>query len=178
MKFKAILIVGMPGSGKDEFANVAREMGIEVINMGDVVREYTKKMGLDISQSGVVANEERRKFGMDIWAKRTIERVKSKFIVIEGIRNIEEIQRIKEEADIGLVIGISSGRIHRLKRLLERGRADDPKDEKEFEEREKRELNWGIGNVLATADYYICNEGSLEDFRMRVREFLMEHKVL
>ena len=28
MKAKAILIIGMPGSGKDEFAMVAREMGL------------------------------------------------------------------------------------------------------------------------------------------------------
>ncbi len=175
MKFKAILIVGMPGSGKDEFANVARELGVEVINMGDIVREFTVKTGLDISKSGFVANEERKKYGMDIWAKRTLDRVKTKFIVIEGVRNVEEIQRFKQDADIGLVVGISSGRVHRLKRLLERGRADDPKNEEEFENREKRELSWGIGNVLATADYYICNEGTLDEFRGKVRDFIRAH---
>ncbi len=175
MKFKAMLIVGMPGSGKDEFANVARELGIEVINMGDIVREFTGNIGMDISKSGIVANEERRLHGMDIWAKRTIERVKSNFVVIEGVRNREEIERFKKDAEIGLVVGISSGRIHRLRRLLTRGRADDPKNEMEFVEREERELGWGIGNVLATADYYICNDGSLEEFKSKVRDFLRSH---
>ncbi|MEM3934540.1 MAG: AAA family ATPase, partial [Thermoplasmatales archaeon] len=68
MKAKAILVIGMPGSGKDEFANVAKEIGVEVINMGDIVREYTINSGLDISKSGDVASMERKLNGMDIWA--------------------------------------------------------------------------------------------------------------
>ncbi|MEM0073959.1 MAG: AAA family ATPase, partial [Thermoplasmatales archaeon] len=65
MKAKAILVIGMPGSGKDEFANVAKEIGVEVINMGDIVREYTINSGLDISKSGDVASMERKLNGMD-----------------------------------------------------------------------------------------------------------------
>ena len=32
-------IVGLPGSGKSEAANVAAEMGVPVVTMGDVIRE-------------------------------------------------------------------------------------------------------------------------------------------
>lgn len=175
MKFKAVLIIGMPGSGKDEFAIVAREMGIEVVNMGDIVREFTAEMNEPISRSGEVASLERERNGKDIWAIRTIKKIKSKLVVIEGIRNTEEIDRFRKDLDVGLVVGISSGRETRYNRLLKRGREDDPKNMEEFTARENRELSWGIGNVLATADYYICNDLSIEYFRNKVREFLKEH---
>ncbi len=175
MKAKAILIIGMPGSGKDEFAMVARDMGIEVINMGDIVREYTSSTGVSISMSGEIASRERKANGMDIWAKRTIERVQSNFVVVEGVRNIEEIQRFRKDMVIGLVVSISSGRDTRYARLLKRGREDDPRNIEEFTVREKRELSWGIGEVLATADRYICNDSSIVAFRESVKEFLRQH---
>lgn len=175
MKAKAILVIGMPGSGKDEFADVARGMGVEVINMGDIVRDFTKKLGFDISMSGEVASEERRSHGMDVWARRTIERIKSNFVVIEGVRNTEEIERFRSDMEIGLVVGIASGRENRYRRLLRRGRGDDPHNLEQFNQRENRELSWGIGNVLATADYYICNDSTLEDFRSKVRDFISLH---
>lgn len=175
MKSKAILVIGMPGSGKDEFASVAREMGIEVLNMGDVVREFTSELGLSVSMSGEIASRERKKNGMDIWAKRTIERIRNNFIVVEGIRNIEEIVRFKKDMKVGLTVGISSGKDNRLARLLKRGREDDPHNIEEFLAREKRELSWGIGEVFATADRYICNDLSIDDFRNKVRDFLREH---
>lgn len=177
MKAKSILIIGMPGSGKDEFAIVAREMGVEVVNMGDVVREFTSGLGESISRSGEIASRERKEHGMDIWAKRTIEKIKSNFVVVEGVRNVEEITRFRKEMEIGLVVGISSGRENRYDRMLKRGREDDPTNVDEFEVREKRELSWGIGEVIATANRYICNDSTIEDFRARVKEFLREHTV-
>ena len=177
MKAKAILIIGMPGSGKDEFAMVAREMGIEVINMGDIVREYTSSTGVSISMSGEIASRERKVNGMDIWAKRTIERVQSNFVFVEGVRNIEEIQRFRKDMVIGLVVSISSGRDTRYARLLKRGREDDPRNIEEFTVREKRELSWGIGEVLATADRYICNDSSIDAFKESVKEFLRQHTI-
>ncbi len=177
MKAKAILIIGMPGSGKDEFAMVAREMGIEVVNMGDIVRKYTSSIGVSISMSGEIASKERKDHGMDIWAKRTIEQIKSGFVVVEGVRNVEEVVRFRNDMKVGLVVGISSGREKRFSRLLKRGREDDPRNIEEFTVRENRELSWGIGEVLATADRYICNDGTIKEFRENVREFLNEHIV-
>lgn len=175
MELRVILIIGMPGSGKDEFALVAREMGIEVVNMGDIVREFTAGIGKSISESGDVASSERVENGNDIWAVRTIQKIKSNFAVIEGIRNMEEIERFRKDLEIGLVVGISSGKETRFNRLIKRGRGDDPRTIEEFNMRENRELSWGIGKVFATANYYICNDTSIEEFRGKVREFLRNH---
>ena len=60
----------------------------------------------------------------------------------------------------------------RFERLVLRGRADDPENYDDFLVRDKRELGFGLGEVIATADYLLVNEDSLEDFQEQVREFM------
>ena len=68
----------------------------------------------------------------------------------------------------------------RFERLVLRGRADDPETYDDFLVRDKRELGFGLGEVIATADYLLINEDSLEDFQEdsledfqeQVREFM------
>lgn len=170
-----VLLVGMPGSGKEEFIKKAREMGIEVVSMGDVVRDFTRSLGLELNDKnvGTVANEERKKNGMDIWAKRTLERIKSEKCVIDGIRNKEEIDFFKSnlKEKITVVALLSSEKV-RFNRIMARARKDDARNWDEFVERERRELSWGLGNVIALADHFIINEGTLDEFRKRVEDFL------
>ena len=73
-----ILLVGMPGAGKEEFLKVAQERNYEVIRMGDVVREFVASQGKLLRDDvvGSIASEERKKHGIDIWAKRTVEKIK------------------------------------------------------------------------------------------------------
>ena len=39
--------MGLPGSGKSVASNVARDMGIEVLVMGDVIRQEAARLGLE-----------------------------------------------------------------------------------------------------------------------------------
>jgi dephospho-CoA kinase len=49
-------IVGLPGSGKSEAADVAAEMGVPVVTMGDVIRAACRERGLDpATDHGTVA---------------------------------------------------------------------------------------------------------------------------
>jgi dephospho-CoA kinase len=175
-----IIIVGMPGAGKDEFVKKAKEMGMEIVSMGDIVREYTKLKGLDLNNQNVgkIANEERKIHGMDVWAKRTVEKIKDKKdIVINGVRNKEEIEYFKKHFGNNIkVVAILSSESDRFERIKKRGREDDAKTLNEFKEREERELNWGLGSVIAMADLFIINDGTLEDFRKKVEDLLYSLK--
>ncbi len=72
--------VGAPAAGKTEAASVAKELGIPVITMGEVIREELRKRGLPLNDknAGRIANELRAREGMDAIAKRCIPRIKAR----------------------------------------------------------------------------------------------------
>jgi len=174
---KVIAFTGMPGSGKSEAVKVAIEMGIPVVRMGDCVWEEVKRRGLEINDENVgrIANEMRERYGKDIWAKRTFEKIDPSWdtVVIDGIRNIEEVEFFREKLgkDFTLV-AIHASPETRYRRLMERRREDDSTTLEKIKERDERELRWGIGVVIAMADVIIVNEGSLDEFRKRVKDIL------
>ena len=59
----------------------------------------------------------------------------------------------------------------RFNRISQRAREDDTDDINEFRERDKRELKFGIGSVVATSDYIIINENSFEEYQKQIDEF-------
>ncbi len=60
----------------------------------------------------------------------------------------------------------------RFERLLRRGRPDDPKTVEDFLMRDLRELRYGLGDLIARADYILVNDTSMEEFREKVRGVL------
>ena len=171
---KAIAFTGMPGAGKTEAINVAKEMGIKVISMGDEVREEVIRRRLPLSDeiTGMVADEMRKKYGADYWARKCIEKIRDDFFVIDGIRSMEELEIFKSKIDDLILVAIHASQNTRYERLRRRKRYGDEISFEKFKERERRELGWGLGNVIAMADIVIINEGSLEEFREKIRKIL------
>ena len=174
---KIIAFTGMPCAGKSEAVQIAKNIGINVFRMGDMVLEEVKnqKLPLDNKNVGAIADQMRKRFGMDIWAKKTIEKISKykqlEYIVIDGVRNIEEIETFKKKLGKDfIVIAIVASDDTRQKRFLKRGREDDSKDIKGLLERDKRELNWGLDSVIASADIVIPNEGSLKIFKNEIEK--------
>ena len=163
-----IVIAGMPGAGKEEFVSVARTKGFKVVRMGDVVREFASKTSAEVNDKGVggFANEERQKHGYDIWARRCVDRVESERTIIDGSRGVMELKVYQERfgKDIRLV-AIHSSPSTRYPRLIKRGREDAPKNIAEFNNRDDRELSWGLGSLIALADVMMVNEGTIEGFK-------------
>ena len=136
-------------------------------------RPDDKDKPLDDKNVGDVANNMRKKYGMDIWAKRTVEKIhslkKSPHLIIDGVRNMEEIEYFKKKLGLDfLVVAIDASDELRRKRAIARGRTDDSKDLKDLEERDKREIRWGLQKVIADADIVILNNGSLDQFKKKV----------
>ncbi len=172
---KILVTTGMPGSGKEEFLKCCQARGAKIVRMGDIVRDKAKEFGLDPSDSsvGTLANEERKRYGMDIWAKRTIPYVGGDFVAIDGTRGLDEIRAFRHAfGEKLLVVAIHSSAGTRFERLRSRSRQDSPATRAEFDQRDRRELEWGLGEAIALADHMIVNESTLEDLKRDVDNLL------
>ncbi len=174
---KVIGVVGLPASGKGEFSRIASAMGIPIVVMGDVIREAVLDAGLPVTDAnlGTVANRLRREEGMDAIARRSVPRIRAcdaPLVLVDGIRGDAEVIVFREEFSSFFLVGIDAPFDDRLKRLSSRGREDDFSDPAKLVERDRREVSWGLGRALASADYILCNEGTLEEFSHDARDLL------
>jgi len=174
-----ILLAGMPGSGKSIFALKAKEYGFGTVSLGDIVREEAirRKLALDSKNMMSIAKELRRTYGKDIVARLALKRIVEmlnmySIVIVDGIRNLEEVEFLRNNIDAEVIIvSIHASPKTRFKRLVERGRSDDPKDWESFINRDYEELSLGLGNVIALSDVIIVNEGSLQEFHQLIENF-------
>lgn len=174
MNSKVYVVTGMPGAGKEEFAQTAVGIGYSLIRMGDVVRDEALRQGVVMDDRGVggFASDERQKYGADIWAKRCIAQITNNS-VIDGCRSLAELQLFKEKFGSDLVlVAIDAPAEQRFERLQKRNRSDAPQSREEFQERDLREIGWGLAELIKSADKILINNGSLESFYEQVRKEL------
>jgi len=180
---KIIAFTGMPFSGKSEAVKIAFGQGYPVVRMGDMVWNETKKRNLELNDRnvGMIANTMRDEFGMDIWAQKTVKKIlmmkDTETVVVDGIRNREEIEYFKRHlGDDFALVAVQASDVKRMKRGLDRGREDDNRCVEDISERDRRELAWGLGDVIASADIVISNEESLDLFCKQVKNVLDQLK--
>jgi dephospho-CoA kinase len=174
---RVIGTVGMPGSGKGEFAEVARDRGIPVVTMGDVVRAETESRGLDPAEHhGEVARALREEDGPLAIAERSLPMIRDHLedhdtVVVDGLRSGDEAERFEEAFDDAFVlVAITAPAEVRAERLDLRAR-DDTESES-IAERDERELGFGMGEAIDRADLTVENAGTLEAFRERAAAVL------
>lgn len=174
---RLICLTGMPGAGKTVVAEVARDLGLKVYSMGDIVREEVLKEKGALSWEDVkrIMFEIREKEGPRAVAKRVLKamlRENWDVAVIEGVRSLKEIEEFKTVGEV-TVLAIHSSPMDRYERLRRRAREGDPKSFEEMRERDLKELSLGLGDVIALADHMIVNNDTLESFKERAKELLL-----
>jgi dephospho-CoA kinase len=174
---KVIGVVGLPASGKSEFSKIAAGMGIPVIVMGDMIRRATDHAGLAPNDTnfGATANRLRAEGGMDAVAKLCIPEIQKQsapIVLIDGIRGDAEAALFRHHFSGFVLIHIDSSFEKRLARIAARARADDFTSAEALRNRDERELAWGLGHALRSADMHISNEGTLEEFSRTVHALL------
>ncbi|MDD4653443.1 MAG: AAA family ATPase [Methanothrix sp.] len=201
---KIIGFVGLPGSGKGEASEIARQMGLMVLVMGDVIRQEAARQGLEPTDQnlGRIGNALRAAEGPDAVAKRIFEMAlaaEKDIVVVDGLRSREEADFFAAHAEEFYLVEVCAPAEARLKWLAARGRPDDPGRSPEdadlkdtnadlkivssckgpnlqaaaaLEQRECREMGWGMCDAMRIADMKLRNDGSLEDLREDVRRLL------
>jgi len=160
-------VTGMPLSGKTTVAEFMEDNGFAVLDMGEVVRIEMEKRGIATEDTGQWVNDMRDEHGMDAIAQISapylgeILEEKDK-IVITGMRGWSEKERFEEEVGEDMnILAIWTSRETRRKRREERQREEDVKGD-DFHERDVREIENGVGKLMALSDHIIKNEGISE----------------
>ena len=170
----------MPGSGKSVVREIAEELGIPVLVMGDVIREEVKRRGLkeEAKSYDLVMKDIRAKLSDKIVAERIAKKLnslKADTAFIDGVRSFEEVKYFRSIAEDVHILALLSPFEIRLKRLSSRNRLGDPKTKKELEERDEAELKLGLGDVIAKADFYLVNDDRpIDIFKEDVRKTLIQ----
>ncbi|PSP61869.1 hypothetical protein BRC77_11870 [Halobacteriales archaeon QH_8_64_26] len=179
---RVIATVGLPGSGKSEAAAVARELGVPVVTMGDVIRAECRDRGLDpATHHGEVAKALRAEQGPGAIAERSLPIIEARIaetdtetVLVDGIRSDTEVDRFEDAFGKAFsLLSIEAPFDVRAERVAARGRDTPTEDGGEsLEERDARERGFGMDDAIARADYTISNTDSLAAFRERIETVL------
>ena len=185
-KLVIICLTGMPGAGKSTVACSLKEMGFLVITMGDVVREEAMRLKLDLNDTnlGRLMVQLREQFGPGAVAELVVKKIDSTLmskrngdkavLIVDGIRSIAEVTVLKRVGQVRLLAIHASSHI-RFVHLKERGRTDAPLSQSDFMERERRELNVGISEVIALADEVVSNNRlTIDQLKVNAFEIVMK----
>ena len=174
-------ISGLPGSGKSLVSEIASEKGAMIISMGDIIREESKKRNEPTKET---AKNLRKEYGQYIIAELTIKKIKKihdegfkSSIIVEGIRSPYEVNLFKESFDDFIILSIFANPELRFNRIKSRKREDDAKSYDEFVQRDKRELGFGIGDVISLSNKIIINESDIESYTEEINKFLEEYNI-
>ena len=180
------MIIGLTGTkagGKGVVAEILKAKGFLYSSLSDRVREEAVKRGLEncsVKELQDIGNELREKFGLGILAKRTLGLLGeggNKNFVIDGIRNLGEIEELAKNKDF-VLIAVDAPQKIRFERLIARKRASDPKTFQDFLIMDKRDLGEGnesgqqVAKCIENADYKIYNHGNLDELREKINKLL------
>lgn len=146
--------------------------GYRLLVFSDVLVEEAKRKGIEPTKMNlsVLGDELREKSGNAALAKKLLEQIDpEKSYVLSGMRSPEEVYAIQNEVIDFHLIYIEADKAIRFSRR----RPEDPQSEKEFFERDERDIeNKGLGKVIEMADYTIANNGSVQELYSKVEEML------
>lgn len=177
---RIIGFTGLPCSGKDAACeHVMEKYGYRFLSCGDVIREFTKRVkkieNPTREQLQVTSYEMRQTEGETWLLKRLVDNLPDGNYVISGMRGMHELKFLKEKFGSGFFsVGLLASESVRFKRCLARNRHGDANTLEGFREMDVRDLKYfGNGDSAVLSDYFIINEGTMEDLHHDI-DIIME----
>jgi dephospho-CoA kinase len=176
-KTRLIGLTGTNGAGKGEAAAFFVEKGYGYSSLSDVIREELAKNGRESTRDNMIAmgNFMRSHFSPDILARRVAQKIKGN-AVIDSIRNPEEVAFFRKRRNF-LLLSINAPPDLRFERVKNRGRAESVSNLREFLAKEAEEMGTDktrqqLKACMDMADHTVINDGTLEELRKKLEEFL------
>ena len=181
---KILAIVGMSGSGKSVAVDYLTEKGYPKVYFGGMIYKEMEKRGIVRTEDGESEKQFREMIrateGKDWVVKQVIAEVKDliaagqKRIILDGVYSWTEYKILKREFPKNLsVVAVVVDKKLRYKRVAKRpGRAFDAAA---IRERDRSEIeNLEKGGPIAAADYYILNNGTVDELKAEIDAVLKE----
>lgn len=177
---RIIAFVGLAGSGKTSAVEHLTTGGCPKIYFGGIIYDAMREAGIDITwESQEKFREEiRAREGKDFVVKRAITSVKNlieagqKRIVLDGLYTWSEYRILKHEFPGEItVIAVVTPKHLRYKRMA--NRPERPMTASEVDQRDWAEIeNLEKGGPIAIADYFIHNDGDLDQLHAQINDVL------
>ncbi len=199
---KIIVLSGLPLSGKTTYAKkIGPDYNMPLYETGTEVLEEVTGRGLNFTPDNIkMVTDECKKISDSYFTERLMKKVDTLpadilGVFISGIRAVSEIEILKKHYgnDNVFVIAFHTSMKSRFNRLNNPDRVEDTKGAKAEEDkllrnfdnflaRNKKELGYGVGDVIALADYmmsteneiwpYVTVEKNAIDFEIIIKEIL------
>ena len=174
---KLYAIVGMCGSGKSIASDYLVSKGFNKVYFGGVTMDKLKEANLEVNPENekMMREKLRSELGMGAFAIVLLPKIKECFnngnTVLDGVYSYDEVKILKENFPELKIIAIVCDKDIRYDRLSIR--EVRPLTNEEASARDIAEVeNIAKAPPIAMADYYILNNGSVEEDKTRLEEIL------
>ena len=176
------IVIGITGtisSGKGLAAQILKDKGFSVATVSSVIREELKERGIEPARKALqdIGNQMRQEHGGEYWVARILSKNRNYDtpLVIDGIRNLAEINYLKVNSDFHL-IGVDAPFEVRWQRVQQRNRDSDLLNHDRFVIDDARDRGFNeplngqqVGMCLVHSDFLINNDEEftrLEDSKL------------
>lgn len=178
MSNKAVAVVGMCGSGKSVLTEMFVNIGWQKVYFGGVTVSQLNKQGLPVNEANERAMREglRKKYGAGAFAILLEEEITAKLsqgnTVLDGLYSWSEYKHLRKlYGDNLILLAVVTNSSVRYERLC--SRAIRPLTAEQALSRDYAEIeNSEKGGPIAIADYFVDNNGSVEQLQKQFEQFL------
>jgi dephospho-CoA kinase len=175
-------ITGTNAAGKGTVVDILKQdFGFKHLSVRDYLAKEVKKRNLEVNRNTLIetANDIRKNHSPSYIVEELYKEAEKlqEPVVIESIRTEGEVEALQKKPNF-ILIAVDADTKTRYERSLKRNSETDHLTCEEFIETEEREMNshdkgkQNLMKCIEMADILIPNNGTIEDLREKVREYI------